>query len=269
VTRIAGLRGARESHEPRLLLSGFREDTVTPPESWDGTHGITSWGMDGNDQYGDCGPAATDHGDMAKADDPALLGTLGEPKYSGTLATYFAYGIAQGEPGPNPDEGVDNASWLGFLWKNGLIEGYGEVPLDQIREYAVLFDGLLIACQLSDEAEQEFEAGQPWNWSASEPPDPNDGHDVLLIQYADDGGVTVVTWGALQKCTAAWVEHNVTDAWAILTAEDAKRAGVNWAALIASLQAVHGMIPGSAPPVPAPAAGGCNLLMSALAALLR
>jgi hypothetical protein len=248
--RHAGLRGARESHEPRLLLSQFRVGATAPPANWDGSHGITAFGMDGNDRLSDCGPAATDHGNMAKANNVALLGTLGQPKFAGTIPTYYAYGIAQGEPGPEPDQGVDNASWLGFLYKNGIIDGYGEVPLTELQQYAVDFNGILIACLLSNEAEQEFNNGQPWDDTPNDPPNPNDGHDVLLIKYVESGAIAVVTWGALQQCTPAWVQNNITDAWAILDADDAQRAGIDWSALTAALQAVHGTV---APPAPSPA----------------
>jgi hypothetical protein len=233
------------------MLSQFRE-TATPPPDWDGTHGITVYGMDGNSEFGDCGPAATDHYNVAKTGDTDLIDTLGGV---GPLSLYFQYGVAMGEPGPEPDEGVDNASWLGFLYRKGIIDGYGEVPLDQIREYAVAFNGVLIACLLGDDAEQNFSAGIPWDESASEPPDPNDGHDVLLVEYAADGTIKVVTWGALQEATPAWVAHNITDAWVILDADDAKRAGVNWSALTVALTEIHGTdnpAPGTPPPTPAP-----------------
>ena len=212
--------------------------------------------MDGNDQYGDCGPAATDHGNVAKTANTALIGTLGEPKFAGPVATYFAYGVSQGEPGPDPDQGVDNASWLAFLWKNGIIDGYGEVPLTELEQYAVDFNGILVACLLSDSAEQEFNNGQPWDDTPANPPDPADGHDVLLIKYEVDQSITVVTWGALQLCTPAWRQKNITDAWAILDADDAARAGINWASLTAALTEIHGTVsPGPVAPPPTPGPG--------------
>jgi len=246
--RIAGKRGLRESHEPRLALSRFRRAWATeaPPATWDGTHNITAWGMEGNDQYGDCGAAATDHYNMAKVGNVSVEDTLGEPKYAGTLATYFAYGIAQGEPGPNPDEGVDNATWLAFLWKNGIIAGYAEVPLPEVQTVALEFGGVLVGCLLGDDAEANFEAGKPWD--NPPPPDPNDGHDILLIGWNAQGEYQYVTWGALQWATASWQAANPTDAWVIFDADD---PSVNWPALIAELEALHGSV--TPPPTPGPA----------------
>jgi hypothetical protein len=238
--RVAGKRGLKgESHEPRLLLSQFL--SPPPPQTeWDGTHGIVSWGMDGNDQYGCCGPAATDHGNVAKADNPGRVGSLGQPTFSGTLATYFAYGIAQGEQGPTPDQGVDNASWFEFLYKNKIIYGYGEVPLSQLETYAQLFDGIVLGVSLDDDAEQDFEATPPVAWgSEDERPDPSEGHDILLIKTHPQGA-TVVTWGALQEVTQYFLNNNVTDAWAFFDKDDAERAGINTSALEAALSEVHG-----------------------------
>jgi hypothetical protein len=246
--RVAGKRGLRESHEPRLALSRFKRTVRTEPlpTSWDGTHGITAWGMDGNDRYGDCGAAATDHYNMAKAGSTSVEDTLGEPKYAGTVATYFAYGIAQGEPGPNPDEGVDNATWLGFLWKNGIIDGYAEVDLADVKAAAVEFNGVLVGCLLGDDAEANFEKGLPWDNPPA--PDPNDGHDILFIGW-DPSWSWYVTWGALQWVTPSWQAANPTDAWVILDADD---PSVNWPALIAELTALHGTVPSVTPPAPVP-----------------
>ena len=117
--RQAGRRGARESHEPRLAVSRF---SLVPTAAdwtyaeWDGGAGVTEWGMDCNgpdpdnpaaypNGLGDCGAAAVDHGNMAKAGDAKLLGTLGQPKTAGTTATYFSYGVSQGEQGQPPAPG--------------------------------------------------------------------------------------------------------------------------------------------------------------------
>ena len=250
--RTPGLVGPhRESHDERLLLSNFRRYSLAASLPWDGSHGITDWGMDGNDQYGDCGPAATDHGNAAKLDTTSVVGTLGQPVYPTTLDTYFAYGIAQGEPPPHPDQGVDNSSWFGFLYQKGVLGkgGYGEVPLSELDHYAIDFNGVVLGVQLSDNAQQQFQQGIAWG-QPGDSPDPNLGHDILLIGLDVGGGGTVVTWGALQKVTAAFLQNFVTDAWAFLDEDDANRVGINWAALQEALTEIHGTV---TPPAPAPA----------------
>lgn len=254
----------RESHEPSLEAGLFfnlwkahdsqslppRKDPATGYREWDGTHEITEWGMDCNgpdpsnpaaypDGLGDCGGAATDHGNVAKAGSMSVYNTLGNPTYAGTVPTYFAYGVAQGEtgqppaPANEPDQGVDNRSWLLFLHAAGIIDGFVEVLLADLDLYASCGSGLLTGVQLDDQAQQQFSAGQPWDGS----PDPQLGHDVWTIQTHISGGIAVVTWGAVQQCTPNFRQNNITDLWLITDKDDPR---VDDAALQAALQALHG-----------------------------
>jgi hypothetical protein len=226
----------RESHEPRLDASKFLLDAA--PESgfiaWNGTEKIgTKWQMLGNDVYGDCGPCATAHNNMAKAD-KQIGNTLGRPKYDGVLGTYFAYGTAMGEPGPRPDNGVDNASWLGFLYKEGIIYGYGEVPLDSLDWFASQAHGAICGLVLDGPtAIRDFDQSPKVPWGAM---GGQDGHDVLLIATDGQGNGTFVTWGNLQPFTQDF-RAQITDAWIIYDARDPK---VDHAALQAALADVHG-----------------------------
>jgi len=267
--RQAGNRGARESHEPRLDVTKFMEGGVAPNTyvEWDGTHGIIEWGMDNNgpDQTNPsfypngCGAAAPDHGNMAKANNPALYQTLGQPKFQSTLYTYFAYGVSQGETGQPPapancpDGGVDNKSWLGFLYENGIIDGYGEVPVSLMDSYAPLANGLLIGQNLPDSAETDFEAHPPIPWgSPGEVPDNQEGHDTWYILGHSDGSGELITWGGLQPFTSSYRQQFITDAWIIFDKDD---PAVNWTALQAALDEVHGTVSTSPSTPPAPTNG--------------
>lgn len=246
--RQAGKTGLKqESHRPELLLSNFLPPDHPLPH-WDGTGGITNWGMDGNDVWGDCGAAATDHYDMAKLAKVSLLNTLGNPKYQGTLPTYWAYGLAQGELGtaPNPpdepDQGVDNATWFGWLFEQKIIEGYAEVPLPYLNYYAPMFGGAVVGQALPNSAIQDFEASPPVPWGqANENPNPDEGHDTLYIAFHDDGSGEMVTWGGLQPITNNYINRFATDAWVTFTWEDAQRQGVNVQQLQETLKALHGV----------------------------
>lgn len=268
-TRTPGKRGRRApSHEPSLRLTKFAPPASTPPPSGDVTGGITDWGMLGNDQYGDCGAAAFEHGRMAKSGKNALndngtelaADSPGATNY--TLATYFAYGRAMGEPGQNPDQGVDNATWLKFLFDQGMIEGYAELDAsnaDEVHMAMLNFNGVLLGCDLTPEAEQEFAAHQPWTISAHEHPSKKEGHDIYLVKYdTQAGNETIVTWGALQECTLAWEtgeeQRGDLEAWVFISAEDAARNGVNLAALQQAIRDLGGTTtaaPAAAEPAPA------------------
>ena len=193
--------------------------------------------MLGNDVYGDCGPAATNHYDMAKASKPQLAGQLGRPKFTGVLGCYFAYGIAMGEPGPKPDNGVDNKTWLGWLYEQGIIYGYGEVPLEYLDWFAQTARGALIGLVIDgNEAISDFQQSPKVPWGAM--PGAQDGHDTLLIITNGDGSGGLVTWGGVQPFTSDF-RNQITDAWIIYDKDD---PSVDHAALQQALEDVHGVV---------------------------
>lgn len=257
MTRPYGKRGLRPSPPtPELRLARFRAAAPAPP-SGDVTNGITDWQMLGNDTYGDCGPAATMHNLMAKA---ATAGVYEAdfvlPTDQSTESLYFAYGIAQGEPGPQPDQGVDNATWLKYLFDQGVIEGYAQLDpanSDEVHEAMITFNGVITGVQLTDDAEQLFAEHQPWTTAQGETADPSLGHDILLVAY-DANGETYVTWGALQPSTAGFDAACVQDRWVIITKQDAERAGVDFAALQAAIRSWGGTQT-AAPAAPATSSG--------------
>ena len=230
----------RESHEPRLLATKFLTGGVEPLQGflqWDGTAPMGErWNMLHNDVYGDCGPAATSHNNMAKAQDPHIAGDLGRPKFDGVLGTYFAYGIAMGEPGPEPDQGVDNKTWLGFLYEHGIIYGYGEVPLDSLDWFAQTAKGAILGLIIDgNQAISDFQQAPRIPWPAM--PGASDGHDTLLILTNTDGSGGLVTWGSVQPFTPEF-RAQITDAWIIYDPDD---PSVDHGALQAALADVHGV----------------------------
>jgi hypothetical protein len=93
---------------------------------------------------------------------------------------------------------------------------------------------------LTDDADNLFEQGQPWTTANGEQPDTNNGH--CIVKVAADGSQydTWVTWGALQRSTRAWTTACLEEAWVIITQEDANATNLNVAALRADIDALHG-----------------------------
>lgn len=258
--RIAGKRGRRPSPPtPELHLRRFAPAPSMPPPAGDVTAGMTEVGMLGNDRLGICGPAATMHYFMAKAASTNVRGTTDFDTLTAmTEGWYFAYGKAQGEPGDQPDQGVDNLSWLTWCVEQGYIDAFARLDAsnrDEVCMAMLNFYGVLIGCSLTDNAEQEFNAGQPWTITAQEQPDPQMGHDILLGKY-DAAVEELYTWGALQKATIAWESGEAhagdLEAWVIISSEDAARNGVDMNALIAQIKQLGGTVAPQPGPVPDP-----------------
>ena len=241
--RLPGKRGKKPArHVDTIALHQFKRiEDVAVPTSGDVTNGVTSWGMLGNNQYGNCGVAAFEHLCMAKAATNGVYASdFVVPTMQSTVDLYFAYGADQGE-GPNADEGVENATWLSWLFKKNLIEGYAEIDVaspgaaDRVHAAMNQFGGVLVGVQLTADAEQLFGAGQPWTTANGETPQANMGHDVALVKY-DENGDTFVTWGALQASTIDWDSACIDEAWVFVNRDDAERSGYDFDALLAALK---------------------------------
>jgi hypothetical protein len=241
---IAGRVGPhRESHEPKLKGLDFLAAGVTPISgfmTFDLTHGQTAFGMACNGQLGCCGFSADQHINALKAlaagdanwMQISLLTFC--PNFASLEPAYFAYGIAQGEPGPDPDDGVDNATMFAWLYKLGLIDGYFEVPLEYADWFALTFNGAVVGQVLDGPtAINDFNASPriPWDTMAK-----TDGHDTVLAIGDGEGGGSEITWGGLQPFTPAYRANNV---WVVVDKDD---TNVNFTALSAVLTEMHGVV---------------------------
>ena len=255
VNMTAGKVGPhRASSEPRLLAHLMLADGVVPVEGdfeVDVTNGMTNWGIDNNADYGCCGAAATDHNNMAKTGLEATYNTLGVPQFNGTLGTYCAYGFAMGEQANHsgcPDNGVDNASWFGYLYKMNIIKGYAQVERRYLSWFVQTFKGVVVGASVDGPTVQaDFEATPRVAWPAM--PNASDGHDTLIaITHVDRSG-SLITWGGVQPYEAGFLDTNAQDFWVIFDEDD---PNVNWAALTAALDDVHGVVAPASPVVVAP-----------------
>ncbi len=242
MARIAGKLGRSGTRHIDTLK--YRQILPTPP-TWNPPpsatviHGITTWGMDGNDKYGDCGPAAMDHYQVSKSGNVGLINKLGG---FGPLPLYFSYGKSQGEQGTQPDQGVVNATWLLYLYHQKIIEGMVELDHTnklEINQAMIDFGGVLLGVDLTPTAQNQFESHEPWNVSTTQQPTPQLGHDILLVKFDPTGG-TIITWGGIQRVTNSFLDVCVQTAWVIVTSVDASRVGINMATLVSIIESLGG-----------------------------
>jgi hypothetical protein len=242
--RQAGRVGPhKESHEERLLATNFLLPGVTPVSGFmkfSVADSIGSrWGMAFNADLGCCGFSMWQHYNAAIAIENGepwekVRETTWLPHFPNLPSAYYAYGIAQGEPGPHPDEGVSNAAMLAWAYKLGLIDGYLEVPLAYADWYAKTFHGMGLGQVLDGPtAISDFNAHRPWDAMGK-----SDGHDTLYTEGDGEGGGVEITWGNKQLFTPAYRANNWTDGWVIV---DKENPNVDQVKLDAILTEMHGV----------------------------
>jgi hypothetical protein len=139
------------------------------------------------------------------------------------------------------DQGANIADLLLYWYKAGAILAFA--PVDHTKPAAVdaamtAFHGAYVGVNLTDDADQLFEHGEPWTVAGGEKPDPMDGH--CIVKVAADGQYDKwVTWGAEQRSTVAWTAACLEEAWVVITHEDESPL-VDIASLRADINSLHG-----------------------------
>lgn len=171
--------------------------------------------MDNNTRYGDCTIAAAAHAITA------YCGLVGKKKIMDSpevIKTYLH--LTDGI-----DSGLNALDVLNYWQSKGVfgekILAYASIDAKthtHVEQAIELFGGVYLGFQVQDNCLQEFKAHQPWTPGQLT----QDGHAVFAVAY-DPSGVTVLTWGNIQKATWAWWDECVDEAYAILPPE-AKRS---------------------------------------------
>lgn len=268
--RTAGLRGRLpvKPEGERFAIRYLHEYLATPLPApvypVDVSGGIRDWGMCANgpdptctthpDGVGDCTFAGRFHLEMSTAaagHEPMPTETSNE-----LVAEYLLYDHGQ-------DIGANIADLLLTWYRAGKILAFA--PVDHADRVAVdgamqAFHGAYCGVDLCDDADELFQEGKPWTVDSGEQPDPSDGHCILKVGSDGTQFDKWVTWGAIQSSTLAWSEAALSEAWVLITEEDAKAANLDIAALRADIDALDGT-GGNGSPEPAPVHPHANALI--------
>jgi hypothetical protein len=230
-----GKLGAR--HDGRdLLLEKYLDLAALPalPATLGRTAMVSGfdWGMDLNDQIGDCTIASVDH-------IRRLWNLLNKQQFAGMsqqdiLAAYSAVSGYDPTTGQN-DNGAVILDVLNY-WRNTGIGGNklgafaSVIPghIANVKYSIMLFGAAKLGIQLPIAAQQQLSRGQIWDvrrfslfgltgiWA----PGTWGGHDVPIIDWDDANQTfTCVTWGGLQQLTYRWFAAYCDESWACLDSE--------------------------------------------------
>ena len=223
--RPVGLRDL--THYLKAELAAAPPEVIAPS--------VPSWGMLGNDKYGDCTIAGMAHTDMAIA----AVNKEPLPVFTDAQAEAIYFQLSGGQ-----DSGLVEANVLAYAQSTGLfgpgskIAGYAPIDhrnADEFRQVIASFGACYTGINVPANAQAQFAAGQPWDLTGT--PDDNrsdGGHAVPAVGYSTTG-VTFVTWGALQVATWRWLAVNLDEAWALV---DSEEPTVDVPALVADLSAL-------------------------------
>ena len=201
---------------------------VAPP-------GFESWGMLGNDRYGDCGVAGLIH--ACEADATVAQESEQWPDAQSVIDYYLAYT-------GGADTGVVLSQFLGYVRRQpqGIlghtVSAFAPIAvgdLSTLRSAIALYDAAYTGIAVTAPMQESFQAGRAWTTDDLSSP-PIGGHCIPLVGY-DDSYVYAVTWGAIQPITWPCWHAIASEAWAVITGELVARHGDGRGTDLAALQA--------------------------------
>lgn len=197
----------------------------TPPAEFGHYSVGASWGMLGNDQYGDCVLAGAAHETMVWAFTGGKRVVFDE---TCVLADYSALtGFTPSNPAS--DQGTDMQQAASYRRKVGvedmsgnrhLIDSYVAIDAGRADELALavyLTGAAGVGLNLPSSAEDQFDKGQPWTVVPGATIE--GGHYVPCVGRNSDGNYLVVTWGRLHAMTPKFYETYCDEALAYVSIE--------------------------------------------------
>jgi hypothetical protein len=188
------------------------------PTTLDLTSHVAAWPMYANDLRGDCTTAAAGH--MIEAWTGEARGAAVEVTEAAVLRAFDRVKVVDPATG---EEGAYELDVLRLWRDSGIgrhrIGAYARVSVHDhqlVQTTAWLFGGLYIGLALPVTAQRQ----PTWTWtgtlSGDAKPGSWGGHAVDVVRF-DAAGLTVVTWGRLQRMTWSFWDRYCEEAYCILS----------------------------------------------------
>jgi hypothetical protein len=222
--------------ERDLLFSHYvKPQQIPPPPEQFGHETLfapKSWGMLGNDIWGDCAWAGPAHETMLLTKEGGHTAKFTTETVLSDYAAGTGFDPNAGPSGNNPtDRGSNVRHVLKYRAKTGIVDATGQrhkigayvklTPKDltQVYQAMYLFQVVGIGIEFPGSAMEQFNRGEPW--SVVRGARIEGGHYVPCV--AKRANIDVVTWGALQPMTVQFFETYCDEAWAYVSEEDLRK----------------------------------------------
>jgi len=263
---------------PALMLADILTGTTPAhPATADHFKGQT-FGLYGNDKYGDCGPVSV--ANLVRLVSGGLLGAEVQPSQADVFDLYKRSGNPTFNPATGAgDEGVDMQTMCEALLTGGIgaikpiaFAKVNATDAAELESAVSIFGGCLWGVNLETAQQTQTEASPPkWDHKKSSE---WGGHAVLNGAYESGSLEDVESWAIRVQTTAAFRASQLEEAWVVIFQwhldHPAFQAGVDVQALAAAYQSLTGKtLPTPAPtpsptPTPTPAGDGDAELWAAL-----
>lgn len=235
----------------RLKLASYTNAAALPPLPATFGHepliAAREWGMLANDRYGDCVLAGAAHETMLLAREAGAVVSFTDADVLGDYAAVTGFDPKL----PETDQGTDMQQAAEYRRTTGVVDAQGRRHtiaaylalepgnVSHLYQATYLFGAVGIGLQLPASAFTQNEQGQAWDVVSASPIE--GGHYVPLVGRRAEG-LHVVTWGAIQVMTEAFLEKYCDEAIAYVSQEclvDQKSPeGFAYADLISDLHAL-------------------------------
>jgi hypothetical protein len=216
--RRPAVHSLRASHSAMAMMVAL--DPLGPPPATcnDYVSAVkVPWDIYDNDKISDCVPCDEAHSLMLRT---ANVSNVIIPTLDDVISLYEAVGgYVSGNP--DTDKGCAETDMCDYMVSTGFLghkaAATGSVDYgnqDYLRWCIQLFGTCRLGLNLPGYAEDQFDAGQPWDVSSTGFQETN-GHDVPLVWYGQ-GVFKCVTWGQLQTITPAFITKYCEEAHVLL-----------------------------------------------------
>lgn len=222
---------------------------AVPAKGWEAAVNPSTWGMLGNDQYGDCACAGIMHLVQAQAANAGVQLTATTEQ---ALALYTA--VTGFNPNdPNTDQGTVLSDLLVYIQKNGVemtdsagkavtieVEGFASLDISsipQMRYATYTFGGSYLGINCPQQCEEDTT-----NWDFQPGLPLAGGHCITRVGEGGAGG-KIVSWGmVIPFSNQFWSGYGdeayivLTKAW--LSAQDKSPSGLDLNGLVAAMKII-------------------------------